>query len=213
MIEKFKDSPLGKKLEEELLKPFDKPHSHKNALVSKKYSLSKWELFKACIMREILLMKRNSFVYVFKSTQVLYRFFFSLSCLSIMITIPNFLKLHSLSMQLVIVAFVAMTVFIRTRMAVDVVHGNYFMGSLFYSLVILLVDGFPELSMTVSRLAVIYKQKELFFFPAWAYTIPSAVLKIPLSLLESFIWTSLSYYVIGYSPEIGRLVLDGIYMV
>ncbi|XP_027919830.1 pleiotropic drug resistance protein 3-like isoform X1 [Vigna unguiculata] len=173
-IKKFKDSPLGKKLEEELLKPFDKSQSHNNALVSKKYSLSKWELFKACIMREILLMKRNSFVYVFKST------------------------------QLVIVAFVAMTVFIRTRMAVDVVHGNYFMGSLFYSLVILLVDGFPELSMTVSRLAVIYKQKELYFFPAWAYTIPSAVLKIPLSLLESFIWTSLSYYVIGYSPEIGR---------
>ncbi|KAG4932201.1 hypothetical protein JHK87_046203 [Glycine soja] len=105
---------------------------------------------------------------------------------------------------LVIVAFVAMTVFIRTRMTVDVLHGNYFMGSLFYSLIILLVDGFPELSMTVSRLAVIYKQKELCFFPAWAYTIPSAVLKIPLSLLESFIWTTLSYYVIGYSPEIGR---------
>jgi len=199
------------------LKPFDKSQSHNNALVFKKYSLTKWELFKACIMREFLLMKRNSFVYVFKSTQVLCRLFLSLSCLSIVITIPNFFKfvimLHSSSMQLVIVAFVAMTVFIRTRMAVDVVHGSYFMGSLFYSLVILLVDGFPELSMTVSRLAVIYKQKELCFFPAWAYTIPSAVLKIPLSLLESFIWTSLSYYVIGYSPEIERLVLDGIYMI
>ncbi|RZC04317.1 Pleiotropic drug resistance protein 3, partial [Glycine soja] len=150
----------------------EKPYSyvsidhHKNALVFKKYSLTKWELFKACMMREILLMKRNSFVYVFKST------------------------------QLVTVAFVAMTVFIRTQMAVDVLHGNYFMGSSFYSLIILLVDGFPELSMTVSRLAVIYKQKELCFFPAWAYTIPSAVLKIPLSLLESFIWTTLSYYVI-----------------
>ncbi|KAL5163323.1 Pleiotropic drug resistance protein 3 [Glycine soja] len=113
-------------------------------------------------------------------------------------------KLFCLCIQLVIVAFVAMTVFIRTQMAVDVLHGNYFMGSSFYSLIILLVDGFPELSMTVSRLAVIYKQKELCFFPAWAYTIPSAVLKIPLSLLESFIWTTLSYYVIGYSPEIGR---------
>ncbi|KHN03241.1 Pleiotropic drug resistance protein 3 [Glycine soja] len=173
-IEKFKDCPFGLKLKEELSKPFDKSQSHKNALVFKKYSLTKWELFNACMMREILLMKKNSFVYVFKST------------------------------QLVIVAFVAMTVFIRTRMTVDVLHGNYFMGSLFYSLIILLVDGFPELSMTVSRLAVIYKQKELCFFPAWAYTIPSAVLKIPLSLLESFIWTTLSYYVIGYSPEIGR---------
>ncbi|RDX80824.1 Pleiotropic drug resistance protein 3, partial [Mucuna pruriens] len=173
-IKKFKDCHFSQKLKEELLKPFDKSQNHKNSLEFRKYSLTKWELFKACMMREILLMKRNSFVYVFKST------------------------------QLVIVAFAAMTVFIRTRMAVDVLHGNYFMGSLFYSLIILLVDGFPELSMTVSRLAVVYKQKELCFFPAWAYTIPSAVLKIPLSLLESFIWTTLSYYVIGYSPEVGR---------
>ncbi|RYR31600.1 hypothetical protein Ahy_B01g056429 isoform C [Arachis hypogaea] len=173
-IEKFKHSSFGKKLEEEISKPFDKSQSHKNALAFKKYSLTKWELFRACIMRELLLMKRNSFVYIFKST------------------------------QLVIVASIGMTVFIRTRMSVDALHGNYFMGSLFYSLIILLVDGIPELSMTVSRLSVFYKQKELCFYPAWAYSIPSAVLKIPLSLLESFIWTALTYYVIGYSPEIGR---------
>lgn len=133
------------------------------------------------------------------NTGILSSFFFTFmtSCHDNYTKLLKVSNLYSLSMQLVIVAFVAMTVFIRTRMTVDVLHGNYFMGSLFYSLIILLVDGFPELSMTVSRLAVIYKQKELCFFPAWAYTIPSAVLKIPLSLLESFIWTTLSYYVIG----------------
>ena len=83
------------------------------------------------------------------------------------------------------------------------------MGSLLYSLITPLIDGIPELAMTVSRLPFFYKQKELCFYPAWAYAIPSAVLKIPLSLLESFIWTTLAYYVIGYSPEIGRLVLNG----
>ncbi|KAK7291744.1 hypothetical protein RIF29_07127 [Crotalaria pallida] len=173
-IKKFKKCPFGQKLEEELLKPFDKAQNHKNALTFRKYSLTKWELFKACMAREILLMNRNSFVYVFKST------------------------------QLVIVASIAMTVFIRTRMAVDVPHSDIYMGSLFYSLLILFVDGLPELSMTVSRLAVFYEQKELCFFPAWAYAIPSAILKIPLSFLESLIWTVLTYYVIGYSPEIGR---------
>ncbi|KAE9602538.1 hypothetical protein Lal_00049481 [Lupinus albus] len=174
LIKKFKDCPFGQKLEEEHLQPFDKSQNHKNSLTFRKYSLTKWELFKVCMMREILLMKRNYFVYVFKST------------------------------QLVIVASIAMTVFFRTRMTVDVPHGNDFMSSLFYSLIILLVDGFPELSMTVSRLSVFYKQKELSFFPAWAYAIPSAILKIPLSLLESFIWTTLTYYVIGYSPEVSR---------
>ncbi|XP_022749067.1 pleiotropic drug resistance protein 3-like isoform X2 [Durio zibethinus] len=173
-IKRFKECHIGQNLDEELSKPFHKSQSHRNALSFKSYSLNKWELFKACSMKELLLMKRNSFTYVFKAV------------------------------QLVIIASITMTVFLRTRMAVDAIHSSYFMGSLFYALVILLVDGFPELSMTVSRIAVFYKQRELCFYPAWAYAIPAAILKFPLSLLESFVWTSMTYYVIGYSPEVGR---------
>ncbi|CAL8079445.1 unnamed protein product [Prunus armeniaca] len=173
-IKKFEDGHLGWQLNEELSKLFDKSQSHKDALSFRTYSLPKWELFKSCTRREFLLMKRNSFIYVFKS------------------------------IQLVIIASITMTVFLRTRMAIDMVHANYYMGSLFYALLILLVDGFPELSMTVSRIGVFYKQKELCFYPAWAYAIPAAILKVPLSFLEAFVWTVLTYYVIGYSPEVGR---------
>ncbi|KAM1961523.1 hypothetical protein ACFX16_021942 [Malus domestica] len=173
-IKKFKDGHLGRQLHKELSKPFDKSQSHKDALSFRKYSLPKWELFKSCTRREFLLMKRNSFIYVFKSV------------------------------QLVIISSITMTVFLRTRMAIDLIHANYYMGSLFYGLVILLVDGFPELSMTVSRIVVFYKQKELCFYPAWAYAIPAAILKVPLSCLEAFVWTALTYYVIGYTPEVGR---------
>ena len=97
-----------------------------------------------------------------------------------------------------------MTLFLRTRMKVDVLHANYYMGALFYALMILLVDGFPEMAMTLQRLEIFYKHKELHFYPAWAYGIPSTVLKIPLSLVESLVWTCLTYYVIGYSPEAER---------
>ena len=69
-VKKFKESHFGRRLDEELAKPFDKSQSHKDALTFHKYSLSKWELLKACARREFLLMKRNSFIYVFKSTQV-----------------------------------------------------------------------------------------------------------------------------------------------
>ena len=103
-----------------------------------------------------------------------------------------------------IIASIAMTVFLRTRMSVDVIHANYYMGSLFYGLLIIVVDGFPELSLTVARIVALYKQVELCFYPAWAFAIPTAILKVPLSLLESFVWTALTYYVIGYSPEVGR---------
>lgn len=108
--------------------------------------------------------------------------------------------------QLFIIASITMTVFLRTLMDVDLLHANFYLGALFYGLIILLLDGVPELSMTVSRLAIFYKQRDMYFYPAWAYSIPAAILKIPVSLLEAVVWTTLTYYVIGYSPEVGRSV-------
>ncbi|XP_050273497.1 pleiotropic drug resistance protein 3-like [Quercus robur] len=171
---KFKESPYGKKLDEELSETYDKSQSHGDALSFSVYSLSKWELFRICASREYLLMKRNSFIYIFKTTQLL------------------------------ITACITMTVFLRTRMDIDILHANYYMGSLFYALIILLVDGIPELSMTIQRLEVFYKQKTFCFYPAWAYAIPSSILKVPISFVESLVWTCLTYYVIGYSPEAER---------
>jgi len=66
-IKKFNESNLGFLLKEELSKPFDKSQTRKDSLCFRKYSLSKWEMLKACSRREILLMKRNSFIYLFKS--------------------------------------------------------------------------------------------------------------------------------------------------
>ncbi|KAJ6849619.1 ABC transporter G family member 41 isoform X1 [Iris pallida] len=170
----FASSCIGQRLDEELTKPYDKSQCHLNALSFNIYALPKWELFKACMGRELILMKRNSGVYIFKTSQVLF------------------------------VAVVMMTLFIRTRMGVDILHANYYFGSLFYALSVFLTNGIPELVMTVTRLPVFYKQKHL--YPAWAYAIPAAIVKVPISLIESFMWTSLTYYVVGYSPEPERFL-------
>lgn len=171
---RFKESYLGKEVNENISKPFMRSKCHEKAISFHVYSLSKWDLFRACMSREILLTKRNSFVYIFKTVQLL------------------------------VIAVITMTVFLRTRLKPDVIDANYYLGSLFYALVILLVDGFPESAMTVARLSVFYKQRDMYFYPAWAYAIPASILKIPLSMLEATIWTCLTYYVIGYSPEPGR---------
>lgn len=69
-VRKFKASPLGKSIDEDLLNPYDMSQGHKDALSFSEYSVSKWEIFKACMSRELLLMRRNSIFYVFKITQV-----------------------------------------------------------------------------------------------------------------------------------------------
>lgn len=66
-IERFKKTDLWLQLQDKLSKTCEMSHTQKDALCYRKYSLSNWEMLKACSRRELLLMKRNSFVYVFKS--------------------------------------------------------------------------------------------------------------------------------------------------
>lgn len=68
--EAFQLFHIGQNLGEELASPFDRSKSHPNVLTTKKYGVNKKELLRACASREFLLMKRNSFVYIFKVTQV-----------------------------------------------------------------------------------------------------------------------------------------------
>ncbi|KAE8693681.1 ABC transporter G family member 37 [Hibiscus syriacus] len=148
-IDEFKKFHTAQTQNEELCTPFNKCESQKSSLSFKIYSLGKWELLKACMAREWLLMKRNSFLHVLKSS------------------------------QLIVIALITMTIFIRNRMKVDLVHASYYLGSLFYALMRLMTIGISELALTVSRLSVFYKQRDFYFYPAWAYSIPAAILKIP----------------------------------
>ncbi|KAK2363926.1 pleiotropic drug resistance protein [Trifolium repens] len=174
--EAFESFHVGRNLCNELVTQFDKSESHPAALATNKYGTGKWELFKACLSRELLLMKRNSFIYKFKLC------------------------------QLAVMAIVTMTVFLRTEMHHDsVIDGGIYAGALFFGNMVLMFNGFAELSMTVVRLPVFYKHRDMLFYPSWAYGIPSWILKIPITIVEAVVWTVLTYFTVGYDPEVGRL--------
>ncbi|KAJ4749523.1 ABC transporter G family member 36 [Rhynchospora pubera] len=142
------------------------------------------ELLIANIEREILVMKRNSFVYIFKSC------------------------------QLILMAFIASTVFFRTSMHHESVpDGGIYMGALFYSILLIMFNGLSEVALTISKLPVFFKQRDLLFYPAWTYTLPSWILKIPISFIEVGAWVFTVYYVIGFDPSIKRFVKQYIILV
>ncbi|KAG2405948.1 Pleiotropic drug resistance protein [Vigna angularis] len=173
--EALKSFHVGRSLREELDREFDKSKSHPAALTTKKFGVGKWELLKACLSREYLLIKRNSFVYTFRLS------------------------------QLAVMAFITMTIFLRTEMRRDsVADGGIYVGALFYCLVVVMFNGLAELSMAVLRLPVFYKQRDNLFFPSWAYALPAWILKIPMTFVEVAVWLFLTYYVIGFDPNIGR---------
>ncbi|EOY26604.1 Pleiotropic drug resistance 12 [Theobroma cacao] len=174
--EAFQSFHVGMQLGDELGTPFEKTKSHPAALTTKKYGVGLKELAKACISREYLLMKRNSFVYIFKF------------------------------MQITVMAFITMTLFLRTEMKRDSVEwGQIYMGALFFGMITIMFNGMSEISMTIAKLPVFYKQRDLLFFPSWAYALPTWILKIPITFVEVAIWVFLTYYVIGFDPNVERL--------
>lgn len=85
--------------------------------------------------------------------------------------------------------------------------GAVFVGALVYTMIINMFNGFAELSMALLRLPVFYKQRDLLFYPAWAYTLPNFLLGIPVSVLESIVWMIMTYYSIGFAPEASRYLI------
>lgn len=86
----------------------------------------------------------------------------------------------------------------------SVTDGGIYMGALFFMLIVIMFNGFSELSMTIMKLPVFYKQRDLLFYPSWAYSLPTWILKIPITLVEVGIWVVMTYYVIGFDPNIER---------
>ncbi|KAL5538741.1 hypothetical protein UlMin_046004 [Ulmus minor] len=173
--EAFQSFHVGQELGEELSTPFDKSKDHAAALTIRKYGVNQGELLKACFSREFLLMKRNSIVYIFKLIQI-----------SIM-------------------GLICTTLFLRTELSHNSIEdGTIYSGALFFSLVMLLFNGMSEIPMAIFKLPVFYKQRDLRFYPAWAYALPTWILKIPTTLIEVALWVALTYYPIGFDPNIGR---------
>lgn len=133
------------------------------------------ELLKVNFEKEWLLIKRNSFFYIFKTVQI------------------------------IIVAIVASTVFLRTKLHTrNEEDGAVYIGALVFGMVINTFNGVAELLLIIERLPAFYKHRDTLFHPPWTFTLPIFLLRIPISLFESSVWMVMTYYTIGFAPEASR---------
>lgn len=168
----FKKSSIGREQGRYLSQPFNKTLSHPQALITTPYALPSWDIFKTCIGREWLLIKRNRFLYVFRTCQV------------------------------ILLSVICSTLFVRTRIhPIDEQNGYLYMGTLFFALIHMMFNAFTEMTLTVWRLPVFYKQRDNMFYPAWAFSVPGWIMRIPYSFIEALIWSLICYFIIGLAPE------------
>eukprot|EP00898_Chlorokybus_atmophyticus_P004211 jgi/Chlat1/4791/Chrsp31S04779 len=174
----FYEKSLGKQTLTELQQPIPSGKYRADSLVRTRFALNGIQMLKACLNRELILMKRNRFIYIFRT------------------------------IQLTVLALVTSTLFFRTRLSPNTIEdGNQYLGVLFFSLLIFLFNGFSEIALGIQNLLLFYKQRDNYFYPAWVYSLPVTILRIPYSIVEALLWSCIVYWVVGLTPDAGRFFL------
>ncbi|KAJ9698671.1 hypothetical protein PVL29_007638 [Vitis rotundifolia] len=175
IAEAFKASRFGSSMQSALSTPFNKSDSHPAALSKTRFATSKSELFRACFARELVLVSRHRFLYIFRTCQVAF------------------------------VGLITCTMYLRTRIHPrNEADGELYLSCLFFGLVHMMFNGFSELPIMIARLPIFYKQRDNYFHPAWAWSVASWILRLPYSVIESVIWSCVVYYPVGFAPSAGR---------
>ncbi|OEL37706.1 ABC transporter G family member 37 [Dichanthelium oligosanthes] len=155
--------------------PFDQNLTSIAALTTSKYGLRKRELFKTIFAREVLFMWRSPSHYI-----------------------VNFA-------HIIVKAFIASSIFWHSNMRHDsVTDGGIYLGLLFFAVSETMFSSLGDLGAAVMKLPLFFKQRDV-FYPAWAYTLSTWILKIPITFIGVTILVAMTYYAVGLDPNVGRL--------
>uniref|UniRef100_A0A8R7QPP8 ABC transporter domain-containing protein n=1 Tax=Triticum urartu TaxID=4572 RepID=A0A8R7QPP8_TRIUA len=106
--------------------------------------------------------------------------------------------------HMAMIAFIALTIFWKSNMHHDsLTDGGLYLGVLFFLVGETMFSNLGDLGGTIMKLPLFFKERDV-FYPAWAYTLPQWILKIPITLVEITILVSMTYYAVGFDPNIGR---------
>ncbi|GAX74480.1 hypothetical protein CEUSTIGMA_g1929.t1 [Chlamydomonas eustigma] len=143
-----------------------------------RYGINNVSLFKALVHRDFVLMTRNSFLYIFQEFQTF------------------------------LVGVLAATMFLRTHMGTTTItDGQVYLGLLFFTTMTAMWNVFSEMGTTCFALPVFFKQRSMQMFPAWAFSFPAAVLRLPFSLVDATLFTLIIYFPTGLAPSAGRFFI------
>ncbi|KAK9804995.1 hypothetical protein WJX73_009787 [Symbiochloris irregularis] len=178
LAQAFTETPMYQATQEALEAPCnaaDDLPQELDPLVHHKYALSNMESFKVCLRREIILMKRNAPVFIFRIA------------------------------QMVVLVIIASTLLIRPIMHPDNFEtGQLFVSMPFGILVGLMMDNFSEMAFMVETLPVYFRQRGRYYYPAWTWALPTTLLRIPYSFVIALLSSCILYWVIGFAPSAGR---------
>ncbi|CAI7797838.1 unnamed protein product [Closterium sp. NIES-54] len=176
------------------------------ALAQRRFGLPPLAILTAVGDREWLLMKRNVFLYIVQTMQENNRSDFLLTPLIPTPLLPSYPPPFppSPACQILPLAIVTMSVFWHSQFSTTPLDSNYYLGAIFFGISTMLFSGIIELTLLTARLPIYFLQRDNLLFSAWAWGVPMALLSLPISLWSAGVWTTITYYGIGFAPEFSR---------
>lgn len=100
-------------------------------------------------------------------------------------------------------AFVVATAFLNSQIE-SVFTATPYQNMLFFSVLLMFLNGMAEIPMVVAMLPVFYKQRDCRFYPSWAWGIAGVLVKIPTNILEATLWSVIIYWALPYASTPGQ---------
>lgn len=102
-------------------------------------------------------------------------------------------------------AVITGTLFLKSHLEADNINtGTLVLGLIFFSIVNMMFTSYAEQTLMIMSLHVYFKQRAAQFFPAWAFALPTTILRIPGGVLSSVVWSVLVYWLTGLAPDASR---------
>lgn len=116
-------------------------------------------------------------------------------------------------MQTVFIAFCFSTLMLKTNLDTDtILGGTTYLGIIFYGLIHNMLTGYSEMAILVGQLPVYFKQRTASFYPAWSFTVPPLLLRIPFCIVDCMVFCLILYWATGLTPEADRFFIFYGYM-
>jgi ABC-type multidrug transport system permease subunit len=66
---------------------------------------------------------------------------------------------------------------------------------------------FAEMGTLCFSMPVFFKQRSLQMYPAWAFALPAAILRLPFSIIDATLFTAIMYFPTGLAPQASRFFI------
>uniref|UniRef100_A0A7S3UDR3 ABC transporter domain-containing protein n=1 Tax=Picocystis salinarum TaxID=88271 RepID=A0A7S3UDR3_9CHLO len=76
-----------------------------------------------------------------------------------------------------------------------------FFGVIFSSVMFMSFGNMPQMVLAHSNRSVFFKQRDANFYPASSYVLSAAVVYLPYALLDTIIFSSIVYFMVGFSTD------------